>query len=137
MLEKLKSRKLLVFIFTVLVITANYVLGLGMPPDSLLALVVAAGSYILGQAYVDGKSQPVGDIATAITDVVHSQIIKLPVGKTLPLDELTIMFEKILENKLASLNVINIVTPATVTATASIPRAVTATPPVSDPVPTT
>jgi len=114
MFEKLKSRKLLVFVFTVLVIIANYVFALAMPVESLMSLVIASASYILAQAYVDGKTQPVGDIATAITDIVHSQIIKTPVGKTLPLDELTIMFEKILEDRLSKLNVLTLVTPAPV-----------------------
>lgn len=112
LLEKLVSRKLGAFLLTVLIILSNYVFGLNMPADSLIALVVAAVSYITGQAYVDGKSKSITDVSTVVTDIVKSQIINTPVGKTLPLDDLTAMFQKILTAELSKVNVLTLVTPA-------------------------
>jgi len=132
--SKLLSRKLGAFLLVVVIVIANYAFNLNMPNSDLMALVASAVGYILGQGYVDAKTQPIGDIATAITDVVQSQVIKLPIANTLPMDELHVMFEKVLEDKLSKVNVLTLVTPGPVVAPDDIPPAVTIIPPVSDPV---
>jgi len=128
MSEKLKSRKLWAFIITVLIILSDYVFTLRIPSDALLYLVGIAASYILGQGYVDAKQQPVkelpvADITSAIANIFQEEISRTNVGKTLPLDELTMMFKKILATEMSKINAFT-VSPSTPVA-----------PPVSDPVP--
>jgi hypothetical protein len=109
MFAKLNSRKLGVFVLTFLTIVLNYALTLGMPEKPLLYLAIAAASYILGQGFVDAKQQPVkelpvADITSALADIVRAELVNTPVGKTLPLDELTAMFQKILATEMSKIN---------------------------------
>ena len=109
MSEKLKSRKLWAFILTALLVVANFIFTLGIPSADVLYLVGLTASYILGQGFVDTKQQPVkelpvGDITSALADIVRAELVNTPVGKTLPLDELTAMFQKILATEMSKIN---------------------------------
>ena len=113
MLNKLKSRKLIFFVITFLLVVANYVFLLGLPAQALLYLVLLTASYILGQGYVDGKQQPVRelpvtDITNALSDIVTSQLAKTIEGQTLPLDEIGILFKDILSTELSKVNTFTI-----------------------------
>ncbi len=56
-LDRLKSRKFLVAIATVLLIICNEMSGLNIPADAYWAIVLPVIAYILGEAYTDGKNK--------------------------------------------------------------------------------
>jgi len=123
MSEKLKSRKLWVFISITIVILVNYIFSLKMPTDALISLVGIAASYILGQGYVDGKQQPikelpVTDIVNSLSDIVQTELAKTKAGQALPLDEIMPLFKNMLA---AEMSKVNILTIAPVVAPAPIP----------------
>lgn len=110
MSEKLKSRKLWVFIALVALIVCNYLFGLGMPTPDVLYLVILGASYILGQGYVDAKQQPtkdlpVGDILQSFTNIIQAELGKLDFGKNIPPEKILMMltpiFKQILEGQAA------------------------------------
>jgi len=114
--NKFKSRKLWAFIVTALVIVANYAFTLNIPVQALLYLVGLTASYILGQGYVDAKQQPVkelpiADITNALGSIVEDVFARTPIGKELPLDELTILFKSVLSAELAKMSIITLVQP--------------------------
>ena len=55
-LQRLKSRKFLVAIATILLIICNEMIGLNIPADSYWAVILPVIAYILGEAYTDGKA---------------------------------------------------------------------------------
>ncbi len=55
-LQRLKSRKFLVAIATILLIICNEMIGLNIPADSYWAIILPVIAYILGEAYTDGKA---------------------------------------------------------------------------------
>ena len=55
-LQRLKSRKFLVAIATILLIICNEMIGLTIPADSYWAIILPVIAYILGEAYTDGKA---------------------------------------------------------------------------------
>jgi uncharacterized membrane protein len=56
-LERLKSRKFLVAIATILLIILNEMVGLDIPSESYWAIILPGIAYILGEAYTDGKNK--------------------------------------------------------------------------------
>lgn len=56
-LERLKSRKFLVAIATILLIILNEMVGLNIPSESYWAIILPVIAYILGEAYTDGKNK--------------------------------------------------------------------------------
>ena len=54
-MNKLKSRKFWMALFTGLLIVVNDGLGLNIPSEAVLSLVSVVIAYILGEAYVDSK----------------------------------------------------------------------------------
>lgn len=55
-LQRLKSRKFLVAIATILLIVCNEIIGLSIPDDAYWAIILPVIAYILGEAYTDGKA---------------------------------------------------------------------------------
>ena len=55
-LQRLKSRKFLVAIATILLIICNEMIGLNIPAASYWAVILPVIAYILGEAYTDGKA---------------------------------------------------------------------------------
>ncbi len=55
--ERLKSRKFLVAIATILLIICNEMVGLNIPAESYWAIILPVIAYILGEAYTDGKNK--------------------------------------------------------------------------------
>lgn len=55
--ERLKSRKFLVAIATILLIILNEMVGLDIPSESYWAIILPVIAYILGEAYIDGKNK--------------------------------------------------------------------------------
>ncbi len=55
-LQRLKSRKFLVAVATILLIICNEMIGLNIPADSYWAIILPVIAYILGEAYTDGKA---------------------------------------------------------------------------------
>ncbi len=55
-LQRLKSRKFLVAIATILLVVCNEMVGLNIPPDAYWAIILPVIAYILGEAYTDGKA---------------------------------------------------------------------------------
>ncbi len=55
-MERLKSRKWLTAIATILLIICNEMVGLNIPEEAYWAIVLPAIAYILGEAYTDGKA---------------------------------------------------------------------------------
>jgi len=113
MSEKFKSRKLLVFIFTALVIISDMVFTLNMPKDALQFLAVTSIGYILGQGYVDAKQQPVtslpvADITNSIASIIQEELAQTNIGKALPLDEMTAIFKSVLGAELSKINTFTI-----------------------------
>ncbi|KMJ55316.1 hypothetical protein AB685_27860 [Bacillus sp. LL01] len=56
-MKKLTSRKFLMAVVTGLLVIANEGLGLSLPTESILTVAGVAISYIVGEAYVDGKKK--------------------------------------------------------------------------------
>lgn len=56
-LQRLKSRKFLVAIATILLIICNEMIGLNIPADAYWAIILPVIAYILGEAYTDGKNK--------------------------------------------------------------------------------
>lgn len=56
-IERLKSRKLLVAVATILLIICNEMIGLDIPAESYWAIILPVIAYILGEAYTDGKNK--------------------------------------------------------------------------------
>ena len=54
-IERLKSRKFLVAIATILLIILNEMIDLNIPAEAYWAIVLPVIAYILGEAYTDGK----------------------------------------------------------------------------------
>lgn len=57
MLDKMKSRKLIVLVGTVLLTVLNEKLGLGLDEDTMNKIIAAAAAYIVGQGIADHGSQ--------------------------------------------------------------------------------
>ena len=55
-LQRLKSRKFLVAIATILLIICNEIAELSIPADAYWAIILPVIAYILGEAYTDGKA---------------------------------------------------------------------------------
>lgn len=55
-IERLKSRKWLTAIATILLIICNEMVGLNIPEEAYWAIILPAIAYILGEAYTDGKA---------------------------------------------------------------------------------
>lgn len=55
-IDRLKSRKFLVAVATILLIICNEMIGLNIPADSYWAIILPVIAYILGEAYTDGKA---------------------------------------------------------------------------------
>jgi hypothetical protein len=55
-MERLKSRKWLTAIATILLIICNEMVGLNIPEEAYWAIILPAIAYILGEAYADGKA---------------------------------------------------------------------------------
>ena len=55
-LQRLKSRKFLVAVATILLIICNEMVGLNIPAESYWAIILPVIAYILGEAYTDGKA---------------------------------------------------------------------------------
>lgn len=51
--SKLSSRKFLMAVFTLLIVTLNEVVGVGIDPDVYWQLIGIASAYILGESIVD------------------------------------------------------------------------------------
>ena len=56
-LQRLKSRKFLMALATILLIICNEMIGLNIPADSYWAIILPVIAYILGEAYTDGKNK--------------------------------------------------------------------------------
>lgn len=59
-MKKFTSRKFLMAVVTGMLVIVNQGLGLNIPTDAVLTVAGVAISYILGEAYVDGKVK--GDV---------------------------------------------------------------------------
>lgn len=108
MSDKLKSRKLWVFIALVLLVVGNYLFGLGMPPADVLYLVILGASYILGQGYVDAKQQPVkefpvNDVTQSFTSIMQAELGKIDFGQNFPLEKILEALTPIMKQKLGKL----------------------------------
>jgi uncharacterized membrane protein len=93
MWDKLKSRKLLVFVGLVLLIVSNYLFQLGMPASDVLSLVILGGSYILGQGFVDAKRQsvqefPTDDVAQSVVNIIQAELKKLGYGNNISMEHI-------------------------------------------------
>ena len=55
-LQRLKSRKFLMAIATILLIVCNEMVGLNIPEEAYWAIILPVIAYILGEAYTDGKA---------------------------------------------------------------------------------
>jgi len=55
-MERLKSRKWLTAIATILLVVCNEMVGLNIPEEAYWAIILPAIAYILGEAYADGKA---------------------------------------------------------------------------------
>ncbi len=55
-LQRLKSRKFLLSIATVVLIILNEAVGLNIPEDAYWKIVAPVVAFILGESYIDGKS---------------------------------------------------------------------------------
>lgn len=55
-IERLKSRKFLMALASILLIVVNEIAGLNIPADSYWAIILPVIAYILGEAYTDGKA---------------------------------------------------------------------------------
>lgn len=53
--ERLKSRKFLVAIATILLIICNEMVGLNIPAESYWAIILPVIAYIVGESYIDAK----------------------------------------------------------------------------------
>ncbi|MHB1651376.1 MAG: hypothetical protein ACYCVD_02730 [Desulfitobacteriaceae bacterium] len=116
MLDKLISRKLWVLIGIVALIVANYVFGLGMPPQDVLYLVIIGASYILGQGYVDAKQQPVkdfpvADITQSFMNIIQAELSKTGFGKNLPMEDILDMLKTLMRQEFGKLS-FTVTTPA-------------------------
>lgn len=65
-MQKLKSRKFWMAVVAGLLVVANEGLGLALPEEAIMTVAAVAISYILGEAYVDGKRE--GGVANAHRD---------------------------------------------------------------------
>jgi len=110
MSDKLKSRKLWVFIALVALVAVNFIFKLGMPSEDVFYLVLLGASYILGQGYVDAKKQPVQgfpaeDVSTAVTNIIQAELTKTGFGKNLPIEDILNMFKAVMRQELGKLNI--------------------------------
>jgi hypothetical protein len=55
-LQRLKSRKLLMALATVLLIVCNEQMSLGIPEDAYWAIITPVVAFIVGESYIDGKA---------------------------------------------------------------------------------
>ncbi len=55
-LQRLKSRKFLMALASILLIVVNEIAGLSIPADAYWAIILPVIAYILGEAYTDGKA---------------------------------------------------------------------------------
>ncbi len=55
-LQRLKSRKFLLSIATVVLIILNEAVGLNIPEDADWKIIAPVVAFILGESYIDGKS---------------------------------------------------------------------------------
>lgn len=55
-LQRLKSRKFLLAIATVILIILNEAVGLSIPEDAYWKIIAPVVAFILGESYIDGKS---------------------------------------------------------------------------------
>jgi len=55
-LQRLKSRKFLLSIATVVLIILNEAVGLNIPEDAYWKIIAPVVAFILGESYIDGKS---------------------------------------------------------------------------------
>lgn len=55
-LQRLKSRKFLLAIATVVLIILNEAVGLSIPEDAYWKIIAPVVAFILGESYIDGKS---------------------------------------------------------------------------------
>jgi len=55
-LQRLKSRKFLMALASILLIVINEIAGLSIPADAYWAIILPVIAYILGEAYTDGKA---------------------------------------------------------------------------------
>jgi len=55
-LQRLKSRKFLLAIATVILIILNEAVGLSIPEDAYWKIITPVVAFILGESYIDGKS---------------------------------------------------------------------------------
>ena len=55
-LQRLKSRKFLMALASILLIAINEIAGLSIPADAYWAIILPVIAYILGEAYTDGKA---------------------------------------------------------------------------------
>lgn len=62
LIDKLKSRKLLVTVAGVITVIANDYFELGLNGETVFSIVSICASYIIGQGYVDGKKAQKGDV---------------------------------------------------------------------------
>ena len=54
-IERLKSRKFLVAMATILLIILNEMVGLDIPAESYWAIILPVIAYIVGESYIDAK----------------------------------------------------------------------------------
>ncbi len=54
-LQRLKSRKFLMALASILLIVINEIAELGIPADAYWAIILPVIAYILGESYVDSK----------------------------------------------------------------------------------
>ncbi len=93
MSDKLKSRKLWVFIALVALVVGNFIFGLGMPTADVLYLVILGASYILGQGFVDAKQLPVkdfpvDDVTRSVSSIIQAELSKIDFGKNIPMEKI-------------------------------------------------
>ncbi len=111
MSDKLKSRKLWVFIGVAILVLFNSIFKLGMPTEDVLYLVIVSASYILGQGYVDAKQQPVkefpiDDISQSFTNIIQAELSKINFSKEdLPMDSILDIVKTLIKQELGKLNV--------------------------------
>ena len=111
MSDKLKSRKLWVFIVVAILVLFNSIFKLNMPTEDVLYLVIVSASYILGQGYVDAKQQPVNefpieDISQFFTNIIQAELSKINFSKDLPLDSILDIVKTLIKQELGKSNVL-------------------------------
>jgi len=86
----------------------NYIFALNMPAQALMYLVVASGTYMISQGYVDAKQTnvttfPVDDVTNAVSDIIQSQMQKTGFGNNLPMETIVELVKTVLKQELSKL----------------------------------